>query len=315
MKLIKLNINPKFQGVYTALITPFTNNGDICLETLANLLHLQEQAQVDSVVLLGTTGEPATIDDSERDLLVSTTVRQLKGKVPIMVGCGSPSTKKTIEMAKRAQDLGADAIQIIVPYLNKPMQEGLFLHFEAISKAITLPICVYNIPGRCSVNLEVATLKRIAELPNIAGVKECSGNFQQIMDIVEQICKNKPGFSLLSGDDPVTLPMMAVGAHGIMSVISNLVPRAMVQFVQAIQAGNLSLAQKLNYALMPLMKAVSVETNPIPIKHLMHLANLDSGHLRLPLTQASSTSKAHLAACFKACQEIINNEAAVGALS
>lgn len=304
-----------FQGVYTALITPFTNTGDICIPTLTNLLHMQELAQVDCVVLLGTTGEPATIDDSERDLLISTAVKQLKGKVPIMVGCGSPSTKKTIQMAKRAQDLGADAIQIIVPYLNKPMQEGLFLHFEAVSKAITLPICVYNIPGRCSVNLEVATLKRIAELPNIAGVKECSGNFQQVMDIVDQICKNKPGFSLLSGDDPITLPMMAVGAHGIMSVISNLVPRAMVQFVQAIQAGNMTLAQKLNYALMPLMKAVSVETNPIPIKHLMHLANLDSGHLRLPLTAASKTAQTQLAACFNACHEIINNSAAVGALS
>lgn len=307
-------MSPKLQGVYTALITPFTSNGDICTETLTQNLHLQEQAGVDCVVLLGTTGEPATIDDSERDLLITTTVKHLKGKVPIMVGCGSPSTKKTIHMAQRAQDLGADSIQIIVPYLNKPMQEGLYLHFKAISQAISLPICVYNIPGRCSVNLEVATLKQIAELPNIAGVKECSGNFQQIMDIVEQICYKKPGFSLLSGDDPVVLPMMAVGAHGIMSVISNLVPRAMVKFVKAIQAGNMPLAQKLHYALKPLMQAVCIETNPIPIKYMMQLASLDSGHLRLPLTPCSKASQAHLARCFQVCQNIIKDESIVGAV-
>lgn len=284
-------------GVHTALITPFNEANKICLDTLSRLLDMQYQAKVNSVVLLGTTGEPATIDDAERDLLISHTVKQLKGKLPIMVGCGSPSTKKSIEMAKRAEDLGADAIQIIVPYLNKPMQEGLYLHFEAIAKAINLPICVYNIPGRCSVNLEVSTLMRIAELPNIIGVKECSGNFQQIGDIIEKICNKKPNFTLISGDDPITLPMMSIGAVGVMSVLSNLLPEAVVQFVQAIAAGN-GIAQ--HYALKPLMQAISLETNPIPIKYLMQLAKLDSGRLRLPLTQASPQSQATLRALYEA---------------
>ncbi len=304
----------KLQGVFTALITPFDDKGDISVKALSNLLHMQHVAGVDAVVLLGTTGEPATIEDSERELLITTAVKQLKGKTPIMVGCGSPSTKKTIDMAKRAQDLGADAIQIILPYLNKPTQEGLFLHFEQIANKISLPICVYNIPGRCSINLEVATLMQIAELPNIIGIKECSGNFQQICDIIELICHKRSNFSLISGDDPVTLPMMAVGAMGIMSVISNLLPRTMVKFVQSIQSGNLALAQSMHYALKPLMQAVSLESNPIPIKYLMQLANLDSGHLRLPLTRASGASQDKLKAAFNICHEIIDTELAIGAL-
>ena len=305
----------KMQGVYTALITPFNANGDICYQTLRSNLQMQSSANVNAVVLLGTTGEPATVEDSERDLLVSTTVRQLKGKVPIMVGCGSPSTKKTIEMAKRAQDLGADAIQIIVPYLNKPTQEGLFLHFEAIAKAITLPICVYNIPGRCNVNLEVATLQKIAEFPHVIGVKECSGNYQQVTDIIEKICNKRANFSLICGDDPVTLPMMAVGAQGVMSVISNLLPHATVQLVQAMQAGNLFLARSLHYAMKPLLDVIFVESNPIPIKHLMHLANLDTSIMRLPLTPASRANKLKLEECFEACRNIIESEAMTGAIS
>ncbi len=298
----------KMQGVLTALITPFTTSGDICEKTFVKLLHLQEKSGVNGVVLLGTTGEPAAVDDNERDLLIKTAVRELKGKTPIMVGCGSPSTKKTIEMAKRAQDLGADAIQIILPYMNKPTQEGLFLHFEAICKAISLPICVYNIPGRTSVNLEVSTLQRIAELPHIIGVKECSGNFQQIMDIIEKICHKHSSFSIISGDDPMTLPMMAVGAHGIMSVISNIIPKAMCNFVQAIQAGNFALARAMNYAIKPLMQAVSVETNPIPIKFLMQLANLDTGHMRLPLTPPSPKSVEILEHYFEACRYTLDEE-------
>ena len=291
----------KLQGLSTALITPFDERGDICTKTFINQLQLQHRAGVDTVVLLGTTGEPACVDDHERDLLITTAVKELKGKTPIMVGCGSPCTKKTIQMAKRAEELGADAIQIILPYMNKPTQEGLYLHFEALCKEINLPICVYNIPGRCHVNLEVATLERIADLPNIMGVKECSGNFQQIMDIVEKLCHKRPGFCIISGDDPVTLPMMAVGAHGVMSVISNLIPQTMLRFVRAIQAQDLTLAQSLNYAIKPLMNAVSVETNPIPIKYMMKLANLDSGVLRLPLTQATPAAATKIQQAFDAC--------------
>ncbi len=290
----------KMQGVYTALITPFDTSGRICEKTLVEALHRQHQSGIDCVVLLGTTGEPATVEDYERDLLVKVAVRELKGKIPIMVGCGTPCTKKTIEMVKKAEALGADVIQIITPYVNKPTQEGLYLHFEAISKATHLPICVYNIPGRCVVNLEVATLERIAALPNIIGVKECSGNFQQITEIVDRICNKHTNFSLFSGDDPVTLPMMAVGATGIMSVISNLIPREMVEFVRCIQNGNLHEAKEKHYALQPLLHAVSLETNPIPIKHLMKLAGFDTGIVRLPLTPPSSQNQQKLETLYKA---------------
>ncbi len=309
-----MTTNAEMKGLYTALITPFDNAGNLCLKTLETLLYRQEQAQVDAVVLLGTTGEPATVEDFERDQLIAHAVKQLKGKVPIMVGCGSPSTKKAVELAKRAADLGADSIQVITPYLNKPTQEGLFLHYEAISSAVKLPICVYNIPGRCNVNIEVATLQRIAQLPNIFGVKECSGSFQQSTDIIEKICHKKPGFSLICGDDPVTIPMMAIGAHGVMSVISNLIPRTMVQLVQAMQSGNVAQARSIHYAIKPLLQAVSLESNPIAIKHLMHLANLDSGYLRLPLTKASSATQNQLAIAFEACKKTLEQEATIEAL-
>ena len=308
-------MNLKMQGVYTALITPFTDDGDICTKTLKNLVHIQEKSAVDSVVVLGTTGEPASLRDSERELIISCAVEELKGKVPVMVGCGAPSTRKTIELAKRAVDLGADSIQIILPYLVKPTQEGLYKHFEAICNAIKLPICVYNIPGRTSVNLEVQTLERIAELPNIIGVKECSGNFQQITDIIERICLKKQNFTMVCGDDPVTLPMMAQGAHGVMSVISNIVPKATVQLIRAIQEGNLALAQSLSFSLKPLAQAVSVESNPIPIKYMMRLLHLDSGHVRLPLTEPSTVSKQKIEQAVDACRKLINEEvyATVGA--
>ncbi len=288
------------QGVYTALITPFDESGRICEKTLVEALHRQHQSGIDCVVLLGTTGEPATVEDYERDLLVKVAVRELKGKIPIMVGCGTPCTKKTIEMVKKAEALGADAIQIITPYVNKPTQEGLYLHFEAISRATHLPICVYNIPGRCMVNLEVATVAKIAEIPNVVGIKECSGNFQQMGEIIERICSKKENFSLFSGDDPATLPMMAIGATGIMSVISNLIPAEMVEFVKTIQSGKMHEAKDMHYALQSLLYAVSLETNPIPIKYLMKLKGFDSGIVRLPLTPPSSVNQQKLETIYKA---------------
>ena len=296
------------QGVYTALITPFTPSGDICQKTLSHLLQMQHDANIDCVVVLGTTGEPATIDDQERDMIIKSTVQQLKGKVPIMVGCGSPCTKKSVDMAKRAQDLGADAIQVISPYVNKPEQEGLFLHFEAISKAIDLPLCIYNHPGRCAVNINIATLEKLSALPNVVGIKECSGSFQLLTDVVEKICSKHPSVSLFCGDDPMTVAMMTMGASGVMSVLSNLMPKTIKQLVRYMSEGRLKEAQKLHYSLKPIFDVLFVESNPIGIKYLMQLAGLTGGHLRLPLTVASTQAQAKLTAGYNACRTLIENE-------
>jgi len=303
----------KMQGVYTALITPFTANGEVCQETLISLLHHQEQSGVDCVVVLGSTGEPSTLDDHERNLVISLAVHELKGKVPVMVGCGSPSTKKTIEMAKVAESLGADALQIVTPYFNRPTQEGIFLHYQAISQNVALPVCVYNIPSRCGQNIETQTVLRLAELPHVIGIKECSGNFQQMGDIYEQICQVNPNFALFSGDDPITLPMMAIGAQGVMSVLSNLVPRAILRMVRAMQAGNLALARSLHYALKPLMQVIFIESNPTPLKYLMRLANLDTGRVRLPLCEPTKASQEKLEMAFSMVKELMDEELLVGA--
>lgn len=300
----------KMQGVYTALITPFNDQGELCQETLISLLHHQERSGVDGVVVLGSTGEAATLDDNERNLVISTAVQELKGKIPVVVGCGSPSTKKTVEMCKRAEQLGADALLVVTPYYNRPTQEGIFLHFQAVSQASTLPLCVYNIPSRCAQNIEMSTMLRLANLPNVVAVKESSSNFSQITDMVEQLCMKNPNFTLLSGDDPLTILMMAVGAHGVISVLSNFLPGAVLRKVRAMQAGNVALARSIHYSLKQLMQVIFIETNPIPIKYLMSLANFNSGNLRLPLCQPTKASQEKLEMAFAKLKELMDQEVA-----
>ncbi|MCE5294389.1 MAG: dihydrodipicolinate synthase family protein, partial [Chlamydiales bacterium] len=190
-----------------------------------------------------------------------------------------------------------------------------FLHFEAISKAITLPLCVYNHPGRCAVNINTATMQQIAALPNVVGIKECSGSFQLLTDVVEKICSKHPRISLFCGDDPMTIALMTMGASGVMSVLSNLMPKTIKQLVQHMTEGRIQEARALHYKLKPVLDVLFVESNPIGIKYLMQLANLTSGHLRLPLTMASPQAQAKLAAGFNACRELIEKELPVGALS
>lgn len=299
-------MNLKMHGVYTALITPFDSRGQVCEKTLIDLLHHQEKGGVEGVVMLGTTSEEPTLEEYERDFILKITVRELKGKMPIIVGCGSYSTKKTIAACLKAQELGADAVLIVTPYYNRPTQEGIFLHYQAICEETKLPICLYNIPGRCGQNIDVQTIVRLAEFPNVIGIKEC--NFSQAADIVEKICHKRTNFSLLSGDDPVTLPLMALGGHGVISVLSNLVPRAVVHMVQALSSGNLALARAMHYALKPLAQAITLETNPIPIKYLMHLANLDSGRMRLPMCTPIRANQEKLQHIFESCRHIIEEE-------
>jgi 4-hydroxy-tetrahydrodipicolinate synthase len=226
---------------------------------------------------------PLSPEDQTR--IISIAVREANGKVPVWVGTGSYCTRQTIEKTKRAQDLGADVALIVTPYYNKPTQEGIYRHFEAIATSVEMPIVIYNIPGRCGTNIETSTLMRIAGLPNIIGVKEASGNINQAGDVLHRIVEKYPHFLVFSGDDALTLPMMALGAVGIVSVVSNLVPTQVIALVNAVLQGQFDLAREIHYQLLPLYKTAFIETNPVPIKTAMNLCGMPSGECRLPLYQ------------------------------
>lgn len=273
----------KLRGTITAMVTPFIN-GELDEEGFASNVNYQIEQGVSGILPLGTTGEASTLSSSEQGRIITIAVEKAQGRVPVWIGTGSYCTRQTIEKTKRAKDLGADIALIVTPYYNRPTQEGIFRHFEAITAAVEIPIVVYNIPGRCSTNIETATLRRIADLPNVVGVKEASGNINQASDMIYTIAENHPNFSVLSGDDALTLPMMALGAVGVVSVVSNLMPARIVALVEAIERGDYELARTLHYQLLPFYKAAFIETNPIPIKTAMQLCGMPSGECRLPLS-------------------------------
>jgi 4-hydroxy-tetrahydrodipicolinate synthase len=237
---------------------------------------------VSGLVQLGTTGEAPTITDSERTRIIETVVRKAAGRVPVMVGVGTNSTEKTIKYSKEVKELGGDAILVVSPYYNKPTQEGLYRHFEAISNAVDLPIIVYNIAGRTAVNIETPTLGRIAKLRNVVGVKEASGSIIQVMDVISQLPKS---FAVVSGDDGLTLPVIAMGGQGVISVVSNLFPRMVSDMVRLAISGDYEGAKALNYRLLPMFKGAFIETSPVPIKTAMNMAGMPAGGVRLPLCE------------------------------
>lgn len=282
-----------FSGIFTALITPFKNE-KLDEEGLFHLVERQRNAGVSGVVLLGTTGETPTLTCSEKASAISIAKDSI-GKVPLIVGTGAYSTEITIENTKIAEKQGADAIIVVTPFYNKPTQEGLYEHYRHVALSTSLPVIVYNIPGRTAVNLELDTLKRLIEIENIVGIKE-----QNILDIIPEIKPLRKDFSLLAGDDPMTLAAMAMGADGIVSVMSNLYPEKMVALVRACQNGDFKQARELFFPLLPLMKAAFIETNPIPIKAMMAKRNLPSGSPRLPLTPLSEKHHSTIEALLKA---------------
>ncbi len=263
---------------YTALVTPFDPSGNLDEEGFrCNLAH---QQAVDGIVVLGTTGEVPTLSSQEKRRLITIAREQ---KLPLMVGCGAYSTTQTLENLKEAAELGADSALVVTPYYNKPTQEGLFRHFEKLAKESPLPIILYNIQGRTSVNLETETLKQLLDFPSIVGVKEASGNLKQICEAIA-LKNRRPDFQVYAGDDAWTLPLMALGGDGVISVSSNLVPKQMKELVNACREKDLERAQKLNERLLPLYEATGLETNPIPIKAAMEMAGFAAGSPRLPLT-------------------------------
>jgi 4-hydroxy-tetrahydrodipicolinate synthase len=281
-----------FQGTGTAMITPFKADGSIDEQALKRFVDFQIDGGVDMLLPCGTTGEGATLDDDETDRVVQIVIEQAKGRVPIIVGAGSNSTAKAVQMAKRVRKLGADGVLSVGPYYNKPTQQGYYEHFRSIAEAENIPIIVYNVPGRTGGNIEAKTMLRLAEIPNIVAVKEASGNIGQIMDIIRDAPQN---FSVLAGDDAMALPVIAVGGHGIVSVVSNEAPAMMSAMIHAALGGSLTQAKELHYKLLPLMNINFIESNPIPVKAALAMMGLIEENYRLPLVRITPASREKLA--------------------
>lgn len=274
--------NVKIEGAITAMVTPFTSDGKVDLNGLKENVAFQIKSGISGLVPLGTTGESPVISDSEREQIVRAVVSAAGGKVPVIVGTGTNSTEHSIELSRQAERLGADAVLVVSPYYNKPSQEGLFRHFKAIAGSIKIPVVVYNIQGRTAVNIETATLARMAQVPNIIAVKEASGNIGQMMEVLDQLPKT---FSVVSGDDNLTFPLMALGGRGVISVVSNLIPRKVSDMCAAAAKGDFATARRLHFEMLPIFKAAFIETNPVPIKAAMTLAGMAAGPVRLPLCE------------------------------
>lgn len=270
------------RGTITALITPF-KDGQLHEEGLIQNIRDQIDAGINGLLMLGSTGEAHTLSSEEQVRVITLTVNEAKGKVPVLVGTGRNCTQQTIEKSQQAQKLGADGIVVVTPYYNKPSQEGIFKHYEALSQNVSLPIYLYNVPGRSGINIELPTLLRLAGLPHLAGIKDASGSVSQMADTFYAIRQKHPEFSIFCGDDALTLPMMALGAKGVMSVVSNLVPQQVVELVKHAATGRFDLAQQLHYRLLPLFQIAFVEVNPVPIKAAMEMCGRSAGECRLPL--------------------------------
>jgi len=273
----------KFQGSGTALVTPFLNDGALDEPALRRLVELQIRGGIDMIMPCGTTGEGATLEPEEADRVLSIVLEEAKGRALVVFGAGSNSTAKAVQGAERAKWLGADGVLSVGPYYNKPTQNGYYEHFKAVAE-VGCPVIVYNVPGRTGSNIEANTMLRLAELPNIAGTKEASGNLGQIMDIL----RNRPAeFRVLAGDDSIALAVIALGGDGLVSVISNEAPALVSQLINAALEGNLECARKLHYKLLPLMSANFVESNPIPVKAVMGMMGLIGENYRLPMVPLS----------------------------
>jgi 4-hydroxy-tetrahydrodipicolinate synthase len=289
----------QLQGVYTALVTPFSADGSsIDFEAYEKLLAEQIEGGVSGLVPCGTTGESPTLTDQEQRDLIARTVRIAKGRVPVLAGTGSNNTKKSIEASKAAFEAGADGVMIVTPYYNKPSQEGLFRHVVEIANAVSGPVVVYNIPGRSIVDLSVDTFLRILDAcPNVVGIKDASGNSFFVQELM---VKARGRVVDLSGDDPLTLPMMSVGAKGVISVTSNLYPRQVSEMVADALAGKWAEAERKSSALYSLHRGLFTEPSPAPIKAALALKGLMQPSVRLPILEATPECKAALAQLIKA---------------
>jgi 4-hydroxy-tetrahydrodipicolinate synthase len=277
-----------FTGVGTALVTPFTRTGDLDEKSVRRLGRRQIDAGIHFLVPNGTTGENPTLTLEERTRIVEILVDEANGQVPILAGAGGYNTREVVHLADEMRKAGASGLLSVTPYYNKPTPDGLVQHFRAIADSTPLPIIVYNVPGRTGVNIDVNTLVRLAAIPNVVGVKEASGNVTQVCEI----CKAVPSdFLVLSGDDALTLPIMAVGGRGVISVVSNEIPREMAQLVEAVEQNDFAAARTIHARIMPLMQINFVESNPVPVKAAMAAMGLLEEVYRLPVTSPRPESR------------------------
>jgi 4-hydroxy-tetrahydrodipicolinate synthase len=281
-------MNPIFTGSFVALFTPF-RNGQVDEAKLRELVEMHAANGTDGLVPCGTTGESPTLSHDEHKRVVAVVVEAARKRMKVLAGTGSYSTRDAIELTKYVEKVGADGALVVNPYYNKPTQEGLYRHFRAIAESVAIPVVAYNIQSRTAVNVETATMARLVkDVKNIRGVKEASGSLDQMSQVIAAC---GPGFSVLSGDDNVTLPLMAIGGHGVISVIANIVPRETADMVHAALEGDIKRARELHYRLFPLARAAFLETNPIPIKEMMAMVGMLEPEFRLPMCRMSDTNR------------------------
>jgi 4-hydroxy-tetrahydrodipicolinate synthase len=284
-----------FNGSLVAIVTPF-RNGKLDERAFGDLIEWQIANGTSGIVPCGTTGESATLTHDEHHRVVRLSVEVAKGRVPIIAGTGSNSTDEAISLTRHAKEAGANGALLITPYYNKPTQEGLYRHYKAVAEAVDMPLVLYNIPSRTGVNMLPATVARLAVMKNIVGIKEGSGSVQQASDIA-QTCGDR--LTVLSGDDPLTLPMMAVGAKGVITVTANVMPKEMAQLVASFQAGRIDEARRIHFALSALFAALFYETNPIPVKEALGMMGRIDPELRLPLCAMGADNRNQLTRVLK----------------
>ncbi len=279
----------EFAGLSVAIVTPLVD-GEVDYGRLREQIEFQIAAGTGTIVPVGTTGESPTLSHDEHERVIAEVIQCVAGRVKVMAGTGSNSTAEALRLTRRAAAEGADATLQVAPYYNKPTQEGFYQHFKAVAEAVDIPVCVYNIPGRTAKNIEVETILRLADVPGITMVKEATG----MLDACSAIC-GLTDLTVLSGDDSLTLPMMSVGAEGVISVVGNIVPEDMLSLVRAAQEGDFATAQRLHHKLFALCRnLLGLSTNPIPIKAAMAMLGRDTGELRLPMTPLDEVSEAKL---------------------
>jgi 4-hydroxy-tetrahydrodipicolinate synthase len=283
-----------FKGTYTALVTPFRSDGALDLDALAGLVEWQIESGIDGLVPCGSTGEAATLSHSEHTQVVKHVVEVVAGRVPVIAGTGSNYTREAVELTDEARRVGADGALLISPYYNKPTQDGIFHHYRTVAEETGLPLVLYNIPGRTASRIEPATTARLSRLPGVVSLKEAGGD---LVATAQTIAMSEPGFVILSGDDALTLPMLAIGAKGVITTTGNVAPRQMSEITRAFLSGDTERAREMHYQLLTLMEVLFIEPNPIPVKTALAIrGRIPEPTLRLPLTTMQKSNRDRLEA-------------------
>lgn len=284
-----------FKGSITAIVTPF-RDGAVDEAAFRGLIEFQVANGTNGIVPCGTTGESATLSHEEHNRVIELAIEGAAGRVPVIAGTGSNSTAETIALTKYAEKAGASGALLITPYYNKPTQRGLYEHYRTVASEVSIPVVLYNVPGRTGVNMLPETVARLSEIENIVGIKEATGSLQQVAEVIEY---SREGFVVLSGDDFTTLPLLSIGGHGVISVTSNVVPAMVSDMIRAFEAGNLEEARRLHYRLGPLNRALFAETNPIPVKTALSMMGMTGPEMRLPLVAMADENRERLAAAMR----------------